>query len=982
MNQFRKVHRITALLTFLAAFALYYLTCYPSVTFGESAELAAAAVLGQVPSAVGVQLWVMMGGALAQILPGDPAHILILFSALCSALAAMVVCLIVIDLYPSQEAVRDTGADSADSASGDGGEEEMLTEQKPEPFALPRSGRMEGPALAGMIGGLAFAGFDAVWSTATQVNYRSAGFLVVALVLWAGLRWYRANRSGESGSLRWLLLAGYTGGLALGVDPYALAVLALPVLLVWMRFSEQRFGPEWTVPAFLAGAAVVLALPFLLVEVLPGLHLLGIGLTDMVFLLHPALMLIPFALLAVWFLFRPHSGFLAAGLLCVLVLTGYTTFAGNLFRSEAHPVMDHHALNSASFFSAGSTKEATLLADSIESTYHEFRAAAGLYPHAFLRNVAGRENSAMDSPVAWFFSDEKGPSDSGDVWPVRYFALPLLLAMLGLIFHYRYDWKTAFAVTVLFALTGPVASMVAGDVLSMEGVDSLIGLSLVPVAIWIGLGAAGLAESARVWGRTASGAGDGDGEERGTNLANGVLVLCLAAAPVNLLYNGYAAHDHSGDYVAQDYAYNLLQSTEPNAVLMVEWSEAGLIHYLQDVLGVRRDVRAVNLARLESGEYLSQLEHESAWDAAPVLLQQRRTEKFSFLLGYQAQLDTISVMASESDGAVETPDDPLRSNRLTVPAPFDWGWRGIQVDSASYLRTVRHQVIADIVSSQILKDRPLYFSMNVHPRDWVGLDGLFRWESLAFRISAGADSLATVSGFSEFPLNRWAALESLIDALPDDQYSPEPNRSFLLSRLRDPSVNGSADERRVPELYRRLYLALAADALINRSESRECVAVLNRMDAVLPLDRFPVTYWVSGAIASLYGRAGDTAGAAAYANATLRGIRALGDNWKNTAMARRHNPYQTGARMHVLLGDYGAAINSYQAAADNWERDPVLRGLVEELRVEQHLVQRDTAAAIGELRTIIGGYGASGEPGLQANRNAWEQMLQELEDGR
>lgn len=987
MSQFRKVHRIVAFLTFLLAFSVYFLTSFPSVTFGDSAEFAAAAYHGQIPSDVGTQLWVVVGGALVKIIPGDPARILVIFSALCSALTAMLVCLIVTRLYPS------TGSEDVpedDRAFDD------LTSEIPDAqplkagrtgFALPDSQRVEGPAIAGLIAGLSFAWFDAVWSNATQISNRSAGVLIVALVLWSGLSWYQANRQGELGSLRWLLLAGYVGGLALGVDPVALAVLAVLGVLIWMRYSENRFSTEWVLPAILGGGAFFLLLSFVFMIYGGTIKSITTGLINLQLSVSPAYLLAPFIVLGLLYKFMPRSRtvVLSSGLFLLLLLFGYTTYSADILRRDAGPAMRNQSSPSLLFDggTVGSSRESRL-ADSITAAQRgpafTTTSAANFYPRYFYWNVIGRESDVPDSKVAWFTSS--GSSDGlersqNTVFPIRFFGLPLLLALAGMIFHYRRNWKTAFAVTLLFVVAGPLTFIVLKGMPIGIDTSGLIAASLIPIAIWIGLGAHGFAESIREWSRKNS--EDGSGEERGTNLANGIFVLCVLAAPVNLLYNGYNAHNHSGNTFAIDYGYNLLQSTEPNAILMVTKNEAGLIHYLQGVRGVRQDVRMVDLSLVQKPFYLNQLESEKVWDAATVILNARQPRKFTSQLGYHLTLDTADI--EEAEPAAD-PVDALgntRSGRVYFPRPFNWGWHGIPVDSGTYLRTVRHQVIADIVRSQMGSSRPVYFSMNVSPHDWIELERFFRWEGLAFRVDFGADSLRDVPGFSEFRFNQPAMLASVITALQGDEYVPTPNRSFMLGRLNTPEVAGSREERIVIPLYRRAFLALAADAIKNRTEPKECVAVLNRMHKVLPPNRFLLDYWTSAAIAALYNKAGDVEGTKRYAQYTLERIDQMGESWLQNSVAQSYNPYQVSAQMHVLLGDYTSAIESYQSVERDWPTNPVLRGLVEELLVEQHLSKGDTAAAINELRKIISGYGSANKPAMQANLNAWEAMLGEME---
>ena len=81
----------------------------------------------------------------------------------------------------------------------------------------------------------------------------------------------------------------------------------------------------------------------------------------------------------------------------------------------------------------------------------------------------------------------------------------------------------------------------------------------------------------------------------------------------------YASSNQKDNYVAYDYAYNLLQSCENNAVLITNGdNDTFPLWYLQNVEGIRRDIRIVNLTLLNTSWYALQLKHNSPYGAEPV----------------------------------------------------------------------------------------------------------------------------------------------------------------------------------------------------------------------------------------------------------------------------------------------------------------------------------------------------------------------------
>ncbi|MFC1485971.1 hypothetical protein ACFL55_02980 [Candidatus Latescibacterota bacterium] len=70
-------------------------------------------------------------------------------------------------------------------------------------------------------------------------------------------------------------------------------------------------------------------------------------------------------------------------------------------------------------------------------------------------------------------------------------------------------------------------------------------------------------------------------------------------------------HDRSQNWLAYDYGWNILQFLEPDAILFTLGdNDTYPLWYLQEVAGVRRDVRVVNLSLLNAPWYIKQLRDE------------------------------------------------------------------------------------------------------------------------------------------------------------------------------------------------------------------------------------------------------------------------------------------------------------------------------------------------------------------------------------
>src|SRR4030066_47220 len=87
--------------------------------------------------------------------------------------------------------------------------------------------------------------------------------------------------------------------------------------------------------------------------------------------------------------------------------------------------------------------------------------------------------------------------------------------------------------------------------------------------------------------------------------ALGVVLFLL---PALALSNNYHRNDRSGNWIPWDYAYNLLNSCEKDAIMFTNGdNDTFPLWFLQEVERVRQDVRIVNLRLLNTNWYIKQL---------------------------------------------------------------------------------------------------------------------------------------------------------------------------------------------------------------------------------------------------------------------------------------------------------------------------------------------------------------------------------------
>ncbi len=184
----------------------------------------------------------------------------------------------------------------------------------------------------------------------------------------------------------------------------------------------------------------------------------------------------------------------------------------------------------------------------------------------------------------------------------KYYMLPLLLGIIGLIYHIRKHPKDAFIVFIMFFMTGlAIAIYLNMPPRQPRERDYAFVGSFSFFAIWIGLGVMGLAE----W---ITNLFKKNREQVYKVVLPVVFVACMAGVPCLMAAENWDDHDRSQKYAARDFAQNYLKSLNKNSVLITfgdndtfpQW-------YAQEVEGTRTDVRILNFTLSGMYWYVEQL---------------------------------------------------------------------------------------------------------------------------------------------------------------------------------------------------------------------------------------------------------------------------------------------------------------------------------------------------------------------------------------
>lgn len=301
-----------------------------------------------------------------------------------------------------------------------------------------------------------------------------------------------------------------------------------------------------------------------------------------------------------------------------------------------------------------------------------------MYWRYFMWNFAGRQNDIQGhgdllsgnwlSGVDFIDRERLGsqenlPSSISENFAYnKFFMLPLILGLVGLLYQlYRRpdDWFVTF---LLFMLTGIAIVVYLNQTpFQPRERDYAYAGSFYAFAIWIGLGVYALFDAAYNLKKkhliNTAGAVFGAGAViyllesiqdnshffsysifyigvigvglialfffLGKSLKSATPIAALAVlltlpVPILMGAEGWDDHDRSNRYTARDFAANYLETCEPNAIIFTNGdNDTFPLWYAQEVEGIRTDVRVVNLSLLNTDWYINQMKRK-AYESDPV----------------------------------------------------------------------------------------------------------------------------------------------------------------------------------------------------------------------------------------------------------------------------------------------------------------------------------------------------------------------------
>lgn len=479
-----------------------------------------------------------------------------------------------------------------------------------------------------------------------------------------------------------------------------------------------------------------------------------------------------------------------------------------------------------------------------------------MYWRYFMWNFTGRQsdvqwqggnlNGNWISGISFIDEWQLGPQDTlpSDLTENKarntYYFLPLLLGILGLVFHAKNDKKSFWVLMVLFLFTGLALKIYLNErPFEPRERDYAIVGSFYVFAMWIGFGVYALYEVLKDYIKP--------------KLAIPlVLTVTTLAVPVLLASENWDDHDRSGRYTANSMGRMYLDSCDENAILFtIGDNDTFALWYQQNIEKYRQDVRIVNTSLFQTDWYIDDMK-KKAFTSDPIPSQLTH-EQYRYgvrdVIAYQETTqDTVDIKTWMNWVASENPLTKVELNSGQFITSFPSKVIRVPVDKEAVLKNgIVPQKDADkivpyidivlkgdyIYKNRLLMldiiannnwERPIYFSGGAFgDDDYLWMKDYLQLDGVVYKL---VPIRTPVDKGNPFDMGR-------IDS--DKMY--DIVMSWDWGNSGNPDIYHDTETRRNGITYRS-NLARLADALIKEGKKEKAEKILD-----LAMEKMPVKYF-------------------------------------------------------------------------------------------------------------------------------------------
>jgi len=423
----------------------------------------------------------------------------------------------------------------------------------------------------------------------------------------------------------------------------------------------------------------------------------------------------------------------------------------------------------------------------------------------------------------------------------KYYMLPLLLGLLGLLFQASAGdkgiqgfWVTFF----LFFMTGLAIVLYLNQTpLQPRERDYAYAGSFYAFTIWIGLGVPVVIRALRKLL-----------PETPAAIAGTLLCLCV---PALMASENWDDHNRANRYTCRDFAYNYLVSCDKNAVLFTNGdNDTFPLWYIQEVEGVRTDVRVCNLSYFQTDWYVNQMRrpyYESEalpinWTKDLYSNGKRDVGRIIKLTDDSISLDVAMQWIKTDDPrykqipGYDEPVDFIPSNKIYLDIDPTQVMENhymeakfadkivpqlhINLGEKSYLGKQELMILEMLLENKW--KRPIYYAVTVEESQFLGLQSAFLQEGLAYKITP----MKSTTG------------QPTVNT--DKMYDMMVHK-FRWGNIQDPKVYLDENNLRMCRTHRAMF-ALLIKSLYAEGKTAQAEKAIDYCQKVIPMSTVPPNY--------------------------------------------------------------------------------------------------------------------------------------------
>ncbi len=890
---FKLANRVTAGVIFLISAIVYIITVQPTFSFWDCGEFIACAYTVGVPHPPGAPFFILVG-KLFTLIPSasDIGLRMNYLSVLSSAGSVFLTYLISVIVIKNWRGVPKSTFDILVICGGSA------------------------------VGALALAFSDTFWFNALETEVYGFGTFLVALCIYLLMVWW--EKADEPGSDKYLLIMAYVVGLSLGI--HLLVVQCIIIAGLVFYFRRYEYTRKTFFIALIASAVAFFVVYPITVMKIPEL-IQSVGFFGIVIVFGGLIA-------GIYYSIQKKSALLNILFLSLfLIVLGYSTYTSVLLRSGVPdlPIDENQPDNIEkliSYLGREQYGQQPLIWPRRYSQEPQHTRTWQLYSSDLEFMWKYQIDEMFLRYLLWQFVGREG-YDQGDQEDFsKFFAIPFILGLLGVFYHFKKDWRLALVFLIMFLLMGVVTALYQNqqDPQPRERDYFYVGAFMV-FAIWIGFGVVAIIDQIREWSKSAK-----------PNMAVAALVIVIAmiAAPVNMARENYYYLDRSDNYFPYNYAYNILQSAEKDAIIFTNGdNDTFPIWCIQAVYGIRQDVRVVNLSLGQTPWYILQLKNSRPYGSLPVPMTftDEQINRLSPVQWPENKVMALDVPKTAYPDSMQNAEGLPEQIQFVMPPTIRQRSGNQQITAVK----TNDLLVYDIIRANNW-ERPVYFSLTVTDDNYIGLNEYLVTEGMLQRLVPykATDAMG-------FAINENVMRASLFDA-PEHPY-PDPHYGFILKGLDDKDIFYNQDANRMIQTYRSIFLRLALGYSKNPATFDQVPVVIDEMEKIIPEDVVPMDYRLKYEIAMMYHRIGNEQGFKKYANLVIDAANAdIQANPMN--MRGTFNPYIILIDIYDAMGNYQAAIDVLKKVQAVNPRDPSVQQKILEMQTKMSggTIQQDTTS--------------------------------------